>query len=261
MALKAVLSSLDGLEDGVKALYRQEGDRYVLDVEGSDGWGLEDVTGLKSALSKANQKVHDFEKRFKNLDPDEARAAIAAAKQAQEDKAKTKKQDDTAELDARLKQIEEKHQAELEEKEQAYQALHDQVTAVLIDRDAISALSASDAKDNVNLLLPHVKSAARLEKDKDGNYVVRMVGPDGNILISPKSGSVEPMTISEYVSTTLAEQFPGAFAGSGATGGGFQGANGGPGKKGSRRDYSKIEDPTERLRQYYEDKASSESGS
>jgi hypothetical protein len=42
MALKIEIDSLDGLDEGVKALYTQKGDKFVLDVEGMD-----DIAGLK----------------------------------------------------------------------------------------------------------------------------------------------------------------------------------------------------------------------
>jgi len=53
MALELNLDTLDGLDEGVKALYVKKGEKFVLDVN-----GIEDVSGLKSALEheRTNRK-------------------------------------------------------------------------------------------------------------------------------------------------------------------------------------------------------------
>src|SRR5687767_7236901 len=66
MALKAQLDSLDGLPEAVAKEYKEvkDGDkvRYVLDAE-----GVEDVSGLKSALSKERKARTEAEKLMKKL--------------------------------------------------------------------------------------------------------------------------------------------------------------------------------------------------
>ena len=60
MALKLTLDSLDGLDDGVKSLYAEKDGKYRLDVE-----GIEDTSGLKSALEKERTARRELEKRAK----------------------------------------------------------------------------------------------------------------------------------------------------------------------------------------------------
>jgi len=80
MALKAVVDSLDGLEEGLKSLYQQSEDgKFRLVVE-----GLEDSSGLKSALEKerlaareAQKQVRELNERFKDIDPEAVRGILA----------------------------------------------------------------------------------------------------------------------------------------------------------------------------------------
>ena len=51
MALKAVLDSLDGLSDPIKAEYTPKDGKFFLSVEAVDGWELDDVSGLKNGLA------------------------------------------------------------------------------------------------------------------------------------------------------------------------------------------------------------------
>lgn len=84
MALKAVLKSLDGLDEALHAFYRKEGDVYVLDVSDSD---LKDHPGtapLKNALDREREEkktskaaLDALQAKFGDLDPEAAREALA----------------------------------------------------------------------------------------------------------------------------------------------------------------------------------------
>ena len=57
MAIKSIIASLEDAPENVRSLYREgtadegaEG-KFILDVEPADGFSLENVDGLKSALS------------------------------------------------------------------------------------------------------------------------------------------------------------------------------------------------------------------
>lgn len=82
MPLNAVVTDLSTLEESVRPLYTQKDGKFVLDVAPVDGFSLENVSGLRSALdaersakSAAEQKL----KTFEGLDPAAARQAIATA--------------------------------------------------------------------------------------------------------------------------------------------------------------------------------------
>lgn len=77
MALKAVVASLDEVPEAYRSLYVQKNGKYVLDAE-----GVEDVTGLKSALEKERLSKGEVEKSLKDIkahlgDADPAKAALA----------------------------------------------------------------------------------------------------------------------------------------------------------------------------------------
>ena len=55
MTLKYKLENLDGLDEAVKALYKQDGDSFVLDVDGVEG--KDDVQALKDALQRQKESA------------------------------------------------------------------------------------------------------------------------------------------------------------------------------------------------------------
>jgi hypothetical protein len=90
MALKTVLDSLEGVPSELHKLYVQKDGKYVLDAE-----GIEDVSGLKSALERKKQEAADAKKAAKELkeqleslgmEPDEIKAIIADHQKAKDKK-------------------------------------------------------------------------------------------------------------------------------------------------------------------------------
>src|SRR5687768_11237776 len=79
MALKLILDSLEEADDAVKGLYVEKDGKFHLDVT-----GIEDTSGLKSALQKEReaarqerQRAKELEDRFKDIDPDRVRDMMA----------------------------------------------------------------------------------------------------------------------------------------------------------------------------------------
>ena len=60
MALKLTLDSLDGVDEAIKSLYVEQDGKFKLAVD-----GLEDTSGLKSALEKERKARRDAEQRAK----------------------------------------------------------------------------------------------------------------------------------------------------------------------------------------------------
>jgi hypothetical protein len=50
--LKAAIRTLDEVEEGQRELYRQEGEVFVLNVDGALGWGNENIDGLKTEVAR-----------------------------------------------------------------------------------------------------------------------------------------------------------------------------------------------------------------
>src|SRR5690606_7438402 len=97
---------------------------------------------------------------------------------------------------------------------------------LLIDAEATSALA--EAKGSVDLLLPHIRNAARVVEREDGSFGVEIASKEGGPRVN---GSGQNMTIKELVQEMRqSEVFGRAFDASGQSGTGkVPGATGGTG--------------------------------
>lgn len=228
MALAAIIKQevFDGLGDEIKKEYKKQDDgTFMLDVTPTDDFALENVKGLKTALSSERSAREEAEKKIKAFDGLDADKAKDALKKIEE-MANWKPEDKVKEqIEAIKNQLTEKHQGELGKKEESLKSLTGQLEKVMIEAAAIKAIAEN--KGSSALLLPHVKSATRMRQTDKGGFVVEVVGEDGNFRISPASGSTAPMTISELVTEMKTQEtFAPAFEGSGASGSGASGSSG-----------------------------------
>lgn len=239
MTLKAMLDSLDAADEAVRGHYVEKDGKFVLDVATVNGWALEDVKGLKSALSAERKGKRDAVQHLKAFgDYDEALDTFEPAVDATEygrmktqlEKLKDAKPDEKAkaEREAWEKQVLDKHAGELKTRDGMVTELNAHLQKHLVLGAAATAIGKH--KGDVDLLMPHVRASARLEKNGKGDYAVKVVGPDGNPLVSQKSGETGDMTIDEYVGTVLKDRFPAAYEGTGSSGTGAMGETGAGGK-------------------------------
>ena len=70
MALRPFFESQDEIPAELREHYAPDasGERYVLQVAGADGWAVEDVAGLKSALGKLKDRAAQAESRVKRFE-------------------------------------------------------------------------------------------------------------------------------------------------------------------------------------------------
>lgn len=225
MALKAIIDKLDGVAEGLREIYRtgtkEEGleGKFVLQVEGADGWALENVSGLKTALGRERTRAESAEKKvakFGELDPDTVKASLDRLTELESlDPKKEADRLAQAKIDAATKQLIEKHNQEMQTATGRLAKLGKTVETLMVDNVAIKALEGH--KGNVDLLLPHVKSQVRLKDGEDG--VVEVVDREGNVRIGDAQG--KPMTVDQLVEEmSKSEKFAQGFAGSGHSGSG-----------------------------------------
>jgi hypothetical protein len=188
--LKAKLTKaeFDALPEALREYYTvNEAGEYILDAE-----GVEDVTGLKSALEKektrAKELKEQFEK-FKDIDPDKAREALSKLEELEQTKLRK-----AGEFDKLKQQLVEQHNTELAKKGEREKQLLTSIESFLIDAEATAAIAA--AKGVPALLLPHVKSSTRVV-EKDGKFVVEILDATGNPRIGDSQGN--PFTIKQLV--------------------------------------------------------------
>lgn len=105
--LKAIVDSLDDVAEPLHEFYRQEGDRYILDLDGVEDHpktqglksALDKERGNKKTLAQERKELEDRLKAYEDLDPEEARAALQRQREIEE-----KKLLDEGEIDKLLEQ-------------------------------------------------------------------------------------------------------------------------------------------------------------
>lgn len=216
MALQIVVDSLEDLDENVRPLYEQDGDKFRLQLD-----GYEDPAGLKSALEKERKAAKEASKQASawsqlGKTPEEIQQLVEAQKKADEDKAVK-----GGEWDKLKAQMQEQTAKEREKLESALKAKDSAIERYLIDAQATEAISAQ--KGVPALLLPHVKASVRVV-DEDGEYVTRVVDAQGNARVN---GNGDFLTIKDLVGEMRqSETFGRAFEASGVSGSGAQGGGG-----------------------------------
>lgn len=231
MKLKLVVDKLEEVAEAFRGLYVEKDGKFYLDVD-----GIEDTSGLKSALTKERKIRSDAEKdaaKWAKLGktPEEIAELIAA--QAADDEKKAK---DAGEWDKLAAQLNEKHATALAAEAAKTAAMRAALDHYLIDGAATAVIA--EAKGVPELLLPHVRSKVRVV-ESNGKYDTQVVDDKGDPRIDDKGA---PMTIKDLVSEMRESKvFGRAFeatdvpSGSGAhiSGGGGQGVK--PGNIGGNR--------------------------
>jgi hypothetical protein len=209
-ALKLAVDSLDGMDEATKAFYVEDNGKFKLAVD-----GLEDTSGLKSALQKERRDRAELEKKVKRWDAlgksdDEISELLKRHEETQQTEAERK-----GEWDKLRAQMNEKHAAEIKARDEKLTAKDKAVAKYLIDSAATAAIA--EAQGNARLLLPHVQQHVRVVEE-GGEFIVRVVDAKGDPRVNAKG---EHLTISELVAEMRqSEDFGAAFKGAGHSGGG-----------------------------------------
>jgi len=190
---------------------------------GSAGGGEDLAATLKALRSKLDsvyKERNELLKRFGDLDPEAARAALQA--QADREKADAEKKGEWERLRTKLA---EEHGKALEKERATAARLRSSLERQIVRAEAVRAIAA--AKGDPDLLLPHVLASVEVVEEGD-EFVARVLDPKerGKHRFNSKG---EYMTISELVTADLRERFPRAFEGSGTGGSGATGSAGSEG--------------------------------
>lgn len=234
MVLKVVVEKIEDVPESLREHYVPSDDgKFRLD-------GVEDTSGLKSALEKERQERKSSKEalaRFKDIDPEKYFEMATALEKIETDRLAKK-----GDYEKMLGQVTDKHKTELEARDKESGRLRSALEKNLIDAEATRAIAG--AKGAPELLLPHVRQHVKVVEE-DGEFVARVVGKDGTPRIGGADGSL--MTIEQLVAEMRNSDIYGrAFEGTGASGSGASnsGARGGQ-KTISRADFNKL-DPAER---------------
>lgn len=235
--LKAYVDSLDAVDEAARGFYKEVTDegplkgKFILAVEPMEGFALENVAGLKSALSSERSKREEIERKareFEGLDPADVRKKLEKYDQlSQIDPNKEADRLAHEKVEA-FKTQAQKDIAKAEEKAKAREEqLMGQVTQLLLTSEAKSALAKHSG--DIELLLPHIERKTRVREGQDGQFVVEVLDSNGIARIKDASGAL--MSIEDLVVEMRGtETFGKAFANGGTSGGG---GNERPGSGGS----------------------------
>ena len=221
--LKAVVEKIEDAPETVRSFYKaREDGKFVLAVEESDGYALENISGLKSALGKERSTREQLERdvvRFKDIDPDKAREALEKWAEFQAiDPAKEADKIANTKFEAARDQLVKSHEAALKpvtDRNAKLEAAVDGLT-----RKQTATLAIAEAKGAVELLLPHVLKHTKVKETDDGEFETEVVDAAGALRFNAKG---EPMTVRELVAEMRgSEAFARAFDGDGQSGSGKQ---------------------------------------
>jgi len=221
--LKAKLTSLDGIDDSLKAHYTQKDGAFVLDVEAVEGFALEDVSGLRKVLDEVKAERTTLKGQLSDLESELGRSklSITELESTQDAKAKEKIAEYKQKYEAELKEL---HQKEMQTKDETITNLKQEVEGLRLDDVAkTELLNAGFTKNGIELIMPVVKKSTKMVQAGDG-HKVEIVNELGHVR-SGEGG--RDMTMAELCAE-LAPKYPELVQGSGSNGAGA-GAGGGSG--------------------------------
>ncbi len=236
MAIRAIIEKLDDVAEPLREHFKPgtadtgtEG-KFVLDATPVNGWALEDVGGLKTALSTERSTRQTLEAtvlKYKDIDPEKARTALTELEELKRlDPTKEADKIANTKFETAKAQLLDAHKAEIGQREERITGLTSTVDYLVRDQRATAAIAA--AKGSVELLLPHVLNSTRTV-EKDGKFIVEVIR-DGVVQIDGKGN---PISIDDFVGQMRSsETFARAFDGEGQSGGGKQPDKEGHGKTG-----------------------------
>lgn len=227
MGLRALVTDLESLPEEIRAFYREEGGKFVLDVDPADGYALEDVSGLKSALAKERTNVDKLKKAgesWGDLKPEDVRSSLAELERLREAgpdaKAKLEEQ-----MKAHAAKVEAKFAAQLQDATERAERATERLGREIVDRQLAEAIAEHQGLDH--FLRPALRDEVRIEEE-DGEYHVRVLQRGGDVRLAfPKGEHPRPMTVSERVAELKAdEKWANAFQGATVGGSGGSGSSG-----------------------------------
>jgi len=237
MPIKAIVTDLNTVDENLRSLYVEKDGKFFADVEPVDGYELDNVKGLKSALGAERNLKATLEqtvKAFEGLDATSARQALeqlsafgdltpAQAKKFKEDYEKLAALDPTKEADKIAQELVKQRETALQgeftkrEKELAdkadaavtvAEALKGQLKKLMVDNAIAASLATLDPLDDARDALAVLAQQAIRTKEVNGQFVVEVIDEQGNPRIKDHHGT--PVTVADYLAE-IKKTRPGLF--------------------------------------------------
>ena len=228
MSLTPIVQDINEVEESLRPYYKETEKGFMLDVQESNGYALENVQGLRSALSKERGRAQEFERKTSqyselgDMTPSDIREALEelnSLKQLDPNKEADKIADQK--LKSFQEQMTKKHQTEVGTAKQAADRYKGQLQGLLIDDAAKNAILAAGGNEKtIAYMLPTVKASLSLRETENG-FMTQVIDSSGNPQIGDSNGN--PMTVSQLVEQLKSQElWSGAFPGRNRSGGGKQ---------------------------------------
>lgn len=233
MALKAVIDSLDEVDEALRDFYAQPdgASHWILDVEpveridgkNKSHYELRDTAGLRAALGvernradKAEAKLRDFG----DLSASDAQEALAKLEELSAlDPEKEAEQRALTKFEQMKKQLEDSFKKTKTSLEDEIASLYGQLEESMLETEIVKALNEEGG--SITLLKPQLKAQTKLDRDSGGKFVRVVLDEHGNPEYTSAGGTAVPMTILEKVKQMKQNpEFAPAFKGTLRSGGG-----------------------------------------
>lgn len=217
MPLTISADKLDDLPEGLRDIAKEVNGKFVVGAM-KEGWGIEDLVGLKRALSDERSARKDNEVKLRNYAGiDDPAAALDALERLRGGGLKSSK-----EIDEFKKTLEAKMANDLRSAHTERDTFRGQAEQLLVDGQLREALAKAGANQLGMEYLPDRIKARHVKVDRtnSGTLAVAIHDANGKPMITGKSGSGESMTFAEFANVLRADASNAAFFnGSGAAGG------------------------------------------
>lgn len=255
MPIDVYVTDIESVDENLRGFYKEnnEGEGYILDANPINGYAVENVENLKSALGKERTERKSFEKKynklseqFKDVDLEELQSDLSSYKEKYEKLSTIDPESEAAKLaEEKIKAAEEKISKKLEQKQKEWQKLHDtevgsredkiknltsQLKNLMVDNVATNALvEAGIVQEHLELILPKVTGAMRLVESENGELTPEIIDAEGSARVRSDG---QNMTVKDLI-PELQDRWPSSFATDSKGGGGMEGSRQNAGKRSS----------------------------
>ncbi len=181
-----------------------------------------ETSGLKQSQSELLKEAKLAKSKlaaYEGVDPEEFKRLKSAA-----DETERKRLAAEGDYTKLREQLVERHNSELTAKEKRIAKYEAGLNRRLTTDELRKALSGKVLPEYAELLVEHGAKFLRL-KETDEDFDYEITDGKGNVVVADGKGS--PMTMDLFVDQTLKAKYPGAFTGTGSSGGGATKSTGG----------------------------------
>ena len=241
MALKAQLESLDGLPEALHEYYEEKDGAFVLGVDGmlTEAERDTEISGLVKNRDTLLTEVKKLKGTYRDVDAEKYAELLAKEEELENEKLKSK-----GDWEAKEKQLGEKFEKERADWTSDREVMSVTINDLMVKNVAMSELGLAKVIPNrTHLIMPWIERMVRVVRGDDGKYATEIINQaTGEVRVSPKSGSMSPMSIAELVEEMKdSEEYGVCFESDGASGSGASGAGGKGGTLTATRD--EMRDP------------------